>query len=119
MPQDDVYQELSKKLGVENSKLLPEIWEMLCSLEEAALLNALPANTEDLAGLLGKTTEEIEEITRLLFRKGVLFEGSKGYHMSRSIVQFHDSTTLWPEAPGELIGKWRQYVEEEYPEYYA
>ncbi len=79
MSQDDVYLELSKKLGVENSRLLPEIWKMLCSPEEAALLNALPANREDLAGLLGKTTEEIDEMTRLLFRKGVLFEGSKGY----------------------------------------
>jgi Pyruvate/2-oxoacid:ferredoxin oxidoreductase delta subunit len=58
-------------------------------------------------------------MTRLLFRKGVLFEGSKGFHMSRSIVQFHDSTTLWPEAPKELIEKWRQYVEEEYHDYYA
>ena len=67
---------------------------------------------------LGKTAGEIEEMTQLLFRKGVLFEGSKGFHMSRSIVQFHDSTTLWPEAPPELIQKWRQYVEEEYPAYY-
>jgi ferredoxin len=118
MSQNDVYLELCKKVGVENSRLLPEIWKMLCSPEETVLLNALPATTEDLAGLLGKTTEEIEGMTRLLFRKGVLFEGSKGFHMSRSIVQFHDSTALWPEAPPELIEKWRQYVEEEYPSYY-
>jgi Pyruvate/2-oxoacid:ferredoxin oxidoreductase delta subunit len=118
MSQPDIYLELCKRVGVEDSKLLPEIWKMLCSPEEAILVNATPATREDLAGLLGKTVGEIEEMTRLLFRKGVLFEGSKGFHMSRSIVQFHDSTALWPEAPPELIQKWRQYVEEEYPAYY-
>lgn len=119
MSENDVYGELCRKLGVEHSRLLPEIWKMLCSPEEAALVNATPATVEELAGLFGKSREEIEAMTRLLFRKGVLFEGSKGFHMSRSLVQFHDATTLWPEAPPELITLWRRYVEEEYPDYYA
>jgi Pyruvate/2-oxoacid:ferredoxin oxidoreductase delta subunit len=115
----DVYRELCKKLGVEDSRFLPEIWKLLCSPEEAALVNATPATTEALARILRKTPAEIEKMIHVLFRKGVLFEGSKGYHMSRSLVQFHDATALWPEAPPELITKWRQYVEEEYPRYYA
>jgi Pyruvate/2-oxoacid:ferredoxin oxidoreductase delta subunit len=119
MPQLDVYDELTRKLGLEKSRLLPEIWAILCSPEEAELVNSLPASTKDLAERFGKTAEEIDNMTRLLFRKGVLFEGSKGFHMSRSIVQFHDSTALWPEAPKELIAKWRQYIEEEYHEFYA
>lgn len=115
----DVYQELTKKVGIETSKYVPEIWKILCSKEEADLLNALPATAADLAERFGKTADDIDRMTRLLFRKGVLYEGSKGYHMSRSIVQFHDSTTLWPEAPPELIKAWRRYIEEEYPQYHA
>jgi len=117
--ENDVYQKLTRKVGIEQSKYVPEIWKILCSPEEAALLNALPATAQDLAECFGKTTDDIERMTRLLFRKGVLYEGSKGYHMSRNIVQFHDSTTLWPEAPQELIKTWRLYIEEEYPDFHA
>ncbi len=119
MSEAEIYQELCQKLGVEESRLLPEIWRLLCSPEEAALVNATPATAEELAERFGKDLTEINQMLQDLFRKGVLLEGSKGWHMSRNIVQFHDATALWPEAPPVLIAKWRQYVEEEYPNYYA
>ncbi|MBN1662159.1 MAG: hypothetical protein JW943_01025 [Deltaproteobacteria bacterium] len=90
----DVSEELTKKIGIEKSKYVPEIWKTLCWPEEAELLNALPATGQDLADRFGKPVVEIDQMTRLLFRKGLLYEGSKGYHMCRSIIQFHDLTSL-------------------------
>jgi ferredoxin len=43
-------------------------------------------------------------------------EGKTIYRMPRHIIQFHDASTLWPEAPPELLTLWRQYTEEEFPQ---
>jgi ferredoxin len=114
----DVYRELSKKVGTENSRIVPEIWRIVCTPEEAELLIVLPATIEELALRLGKTPEEIGSMARLLFHKGVVFEatreGKTTYRMPRHIIQFHDASTLWADAPPELIDLWRHYMEEEY-----
>jgi ferredoxin len=114
----DVYRELSKKVGTEHSRIVPEIWRIVCTPEEAELLIVLPATIEELALRLGKTPEEIGSMARLLFHKGVVFEatreGKTTYRMPRHIIQFHDASTLWADAPPELIDLWRHYMEEEY-----
>ena len=53
MDRMDVYRELSKKLLMEHSKLMPKIWETVCSPDEAAVINALPATADDLRRFLG------------------------------------------------------------------
>lgn len=118
MSHNDVYRELSKKVGTEHSRIVPEIWKIVCTPEEAALLNVLPATIEELTQRLGKTSEEISSMLRLLFHKGLVFEASREgkttYRLPRHIIQFHDASTLWAEAPPELLDLWRHYMEEEY-----
>jgi len=120
MPNEEAYRELSKKVGTEHSQIVPEIWKTVCTLEEAELLNALPATAEDLAQRFGKTLEEVGGMLQVLFRKGVVFEavreGKTTYRLPRHIVQLHDATTLWVDAPSSLLDLWRRYTLEEYPQ---
>ncbi len=120
MPDEDVYSKLSQKVGTGQSAIVPEIWRTVCNGEEALLVDSLPATAEDLAERFGRSREDMEAALRVLFRKGVAFEAVKDgkavYRMPRHIIQFHDATTLWAEAPPELLDLWRRYTEEEYPQ---
>ena len=119
MSKGELYEELSKKVGAERSFIVMEIWRTVCTPEEALLINALPATMEELVQRMGKPQEEITGMIRLLFHKGVVFEvireGKAIYRMPKNIIQFHDATTLWAEAPPVLIDLWKKYTEEEYP----
>jgi Pyruvate/2-oxoacid:ferredoxin oxidoreductase delta subunit len=116
----DVYYELANKLGMGNSKLVPDIWRMVCSAEEAEIINAMPATTEELAQKFGKAGEEMSKILQHLFIKGVAFDYAKDgktyYRMPRHILQFHDATILWKDAPQALLDLWVKYTNEEYPQ---
>ena len=120
MTHNDLYQELTNKVGAGHSSIVREIWETVCSREEALLLNALPATAEELVQRLGRQREEIDGMIRVLFHKGLLFEatreGKTTYRLPRHIIQFHDASTLWVEAPPALLDLWRRYTEEEYPQ---
>ena len=120
MSNEEAYRELSKKVGTEHSQIVPEIWKTVCTLKEADLLNALPATAEDLAQRFEKTLEEVGSMLQVLFRKGVVFEavrdGKTTYRLPRHIVQLHDATTLWVDAPTSLLDLWRRYTLEEYPQ---
>ena len=41
------------------------------------------------------------------------------YRMCRDLMQFHDASILWPEAPKEFLDLWQRYMEEEWPEFSA
>ncbi|HOO90925.1 MAG TPA: hypothetical protein PLA74_08920, partial [Syntrophales bacterium] len=101
----DLYQTLSKKIGAENSAILPQIWRTICSEEEGNILNALPATAEDLAEMFGKSLDEMNAILHELFIRGVVFEkirdGITRFRMPNNIIQFHDATILWKDAPQE------------------
>ena len=120
MTHKDLYRELSNKVGAGHSNIVREIWETVCSREEASLLDALPATAEELSQRLGREREEIDAMLSLLFHKGLVFEvikeGKTTYRLPRHIIQFHDATTLWAEAPPKLLELWRKYTEEEYPQ---
>ncbi len=120
MEKASVYRELTKKLGMEQSPLIPRIWEVLCTEEEARIVNATPARREELAARFEIDPREMDRILDRLFHRGVIFEQQKEgvtiYRMPRHIVQFHDATSLWPEAPPELFTLWAQFMEEEYPQ---
>jgi len=114
----DVYRELSKKIMMENSVLIPEIWKIVCSEEEANILNAMPATLAQLAEKFGKSRDEMNAVLEDLFHRGVVFDYEKGgetfYRMPRHIVQFHDATILWQEAPQKMIDLWVKYMNEEF-----
>jgi hypothetical protein len=121
MPDGSIYRELSKKVGAGDSEIVPLIWKAVCSEDEARLIIALPASAEELAERFEKTCPEMDIILQSLFRKGLVFEAFKDgrpiYRMPRHIIQFHDASSLWPEAPGELFDLWRRYLTEvEYPQ---
>ncbi|MBN2168665.1 MAG: 4Fe-4S binding protein, partial [Actinobacteria bacterium] len=41
--------------------------------------------------------------------KGMLFR------MSRDVVQFHDASILWPDAPRAFLDLWQEFMDEEWP----
>lgn len=116
----DLYQNLSKKIGTENSTLIPQIWRTICSEEEAEILSAMPGTAEELAEKFGKGIDEMNSIIHELFIKGVVFEAIKEgvtrYRMPNHIIQFHDATILWKDAPEEMIDLWVKYMNEEFPQ---
>jgi ferredoxin len=118
MEQQGIYRELSKKLMMENSSVLPKIWKILCSEEEAAMVNALPTTLEELAGKFGKGIDEIRDIFHELYHRGVVFDYEKDgityYRMPRHVVQFHDANILWKEGPAELMALWEEFSETDY-----
>ncbi len=114
MANQDVYKELSKKLMMENSEILPKIWGVICTEEEAEIENLLPGTVEDIAKRAGKGVDGTNAIIQSLFHKGAAFEYVRDekthYRMPRHVVQFHDSSILWKEAPPELIDLWVEFV---------
>jgi len=120
MASQEVYRELSKKLLMENSKILPRIWKTICNEEEAAMVNALPAGIPELAERFSRNEEEIKTILNELYHRGAVFdferEAGTFYRMPRHVVQFHDSSILWDEAPDEMMDLWMEFGETEYPE---
>ncbi len=119
MVENPAYRELSKKLLMENSVILHQIWKTVCSEEEAEIVNNLPGTISDIALKTGTSPEILEPMLKELFHRGVVFEGQKGgetvYRPPRHIIQFHDATLLWKEAPSELAQLWVQFMEQEYP----
>ncbi len=119
MAENPVYRELSKKLLLENSVILHQIWKTVCSEEEAEIVNILPGSIGEIASKTGKSPETLALMLKELFHRGVVFEGKKGgdtvYRPPRHIIQFHDATLLWEEAPEKLSSLWVQFMEQEYP----
>jgi len=120
MDHQDVYRELSKKLMMENSTVLPRIWRLVCTDEEAEILNRLPATVDQLSSALGKPAAELQALFDKLFHRGAVFElvkdGTISYRIPRHVVQFHDANINWPEAPEELLELWREFAESDYPQ---
>ncbi|HPW67915.1 MAG: ATP-binding protein [Desulfomonilia bacterium] len=119
MDLQDVYRDLSKKLLLEHSAVLPRIWKTVCSEDEARVVNALPATARELAEKFGTTEHDMLAILDNLFHKGAVFEAVKDgvttYRMPRHIIQFHDATILWKEAPQELMNLWMEFEHTDYP----
>jgi ferredoxin len=119
MEGQDVYRELSKRLMMEDSETLHKIWRIVCSEEEAAIVARMPATLKELSDAFSKDPAEMQPVLDGLFHRGAVFDsmkdGVRTYRGPRHIVQFHDSTILWEEAPGELFDLWREFSETDYP----
>ena len=120
MEGSQVYKELAQRMGAPPSERIPRLWEMLCNSEEAGLCLAMPGTIDELAQKMGKPAAEVSKMVQVLFRKGVVFEKAKEgrvqYVMSKNLIQFHDATIVWPEAPQEFLDLWQEYMDSEYPE---
>lgn len=118
METGDIYHELSRKLMMENSEILPRIWRSVCTEREARVVAMLPGTVVGLAERAGMPPGEMEKTLESLFRKGAVFEsvrdGEIVYRMPRHIVQFHDATLLWDGAPEEMNDLWVSFMDTEY-----
>ncbi|MBW2412509.1 MAG: 4Fe-4S binding protein [Deltaproteobacteria bacterium] len=109
---------MTDKILLTGSKIIPELFKMIADREEAALLMAMPGTPEQLSEKVDKSTDEVEKMCQELYHKGLAFKsfktGTLGYKMCRDIVQFHDATILWPEAPKAYHDLWQKFMEEEW-----
>jgi Pyruvate/2-oxoacid:ferredoxin oxidoreductase delta subunit len=114
----ETYSSLTKKIIGQDSKRLDKIWVVLASSEEAAILDMLPKTAEEVARDAGIELDKAEAILGSLFHKGVAFDGIKDgkriFRIPRHIIQFHDASLLWAEAPQELFELWAEYMETDY-----
>ena len=120
MEDKDLYQALSSQIGMPDSERIQRLWKMLCTEEEAKLLLTMPGTLEELEDKTGMASESLKTMLNELYRKGVAFERLKEgrliYRMSRDLIQFHDASILWPEAPPEFLLLWQEYMDQEYVE---
>ncbi|MCU0845075.1 MAG: 4Fe-4S binding protein [Spirochaetes bacterium] len=114
----EIYRELSRRLMMENSEILPRIWQAVCTEDEARVVAMLPGTASELAGRAERPLAEMEKMLDSLFKKGAVFEsvrdGETVYRMPRHIVQFHDASLLWDGAPEEMNGLWVNFMDTEY-----
>ena len=118
MDKNQLYKDLSVKVGLGDSEHLHDVWRLLCTDEEAAVANMLPGTVSEVAEKAGKTPEETENILVSLFKKGVAFRSDRGqgmyYKLAKTIVQLHDATLLWEGANDEFFDAWKKVMDEEF-----
>lgn len=115
----DIYVRMTDKIFMTGSRIIPELFRMIADQDEAELLMAMPGTPEQLAAKLGKDPVVTGAMCAELYHKGLAFKslkgGAIGYKMCRDLVQFHDATILWPEAPKAFHDLWQRFMEEEWP----
>ncbi len=113
---DPIYAQLAGRLGLEDSVLMPQILQRLMSLEQAKIVQELPAPPEEIGAKLNIDEATVEAHLQELFEKGVLFPTRKGYQMARTFSQIHDTQTnpKFDEALGvEYFELWHKLIFEE------
>ena len=119
MADDQLYKELAAKIGMGDSAFIPRLFEMAAPEEEARLLLALPGTAAEAGPKIGLDVAKTEGLLADLYHKGLAFmkktpEGTI-YRMSRDLMQFHDASILWPEAPRAFLDLWQEFMETEWP----
>jgi NAD-dependent dihydropyrimidine dehydrogenase PreA subunit len=114
----DVYKELCARLMVPDSERLAKVWRILCDESEARLILEMPGTAEELAGKTNLPLYDVERRLNILFRKGVVFIAQKPqgavYRPPRHLIQMHDASVQWPEAPQEFYDAWKDFMGNEY-----
>jgi Pyruvate/2-oxoacid:ferredoxin oxidoreductase delta subunit len=125
MPDQDLYTQLAHAIGAKDSKLIPRLFQRICNFDEARLLLAAspPKTSEQLASEIGLPKEKIESMLSSLFVRGVMFKSTRPdgilYYRVRNIMQFHDATILWKDAPRDFLDLWKEHTQEELPGYWV
>lgn len=114
------YLELAARIGLGQSERIPKLFAMMADASETELLLAMPGQSAGLAEKLGRSENDVESMIQTLFVKGLVFPSRKTdpptWRMGRDIIQFHDATILWPDAPQEFLDLWQEWTEVEWPE---
>jgi Pyruvate/2-oxoacid:ferredoxin oxidoreductase delta subunit len=113
----DPYSEFAAKYAYQGSERFKKMLKVLMSEDEVKIANMLPATPEEIAGKAGKSVESVNAMLAELFKKGVIFESSKGYRPARDIFQLHDATgsdmrsdKVWGR---DLLDAWWDFSEHE------
>ena len=116
-----VYEQLTDKIMLTGSQIIPRLFAMIADPDEAALLLAMPGTPQQLAESIGRPVAEVERMCLGLYRKGLSFKSFKGetvsYKMCRDMIQFHDATILWEDASREYLDLWQVFMETEWPDF--
>lgn len=117
---DERYSKLAANIQLGHSKRIAGLFAMLADERDADLMLAMPGQTAELAAKTGLDQAEVEKRVADLFYKGVAFSSAKTdpptWGMARNLIQFHDASILWPDAPQEFLLLWREFMEVEWPE---
>ncbi len=109
------YTALAEMVGMGSFEKIKNLFRLCASLEEADLMLAMPAQVPMLAEKFGRSEQDTQEMVDLLFRKGLVFPSFKTdprtWRGCSHMVQFHDATVLWPEAPREFLDAWQDWGE--------
>ena len=115
----NIYEQMTDRIMLTGSKLIPELFRMIADQSEAELLMAMPGTPDALAEKTGRPLAKVEAACDTLYYKGLAFKsfkgGTVGYKMCRDMIQFHDATILWPEATKAYHDLWQRFMEEEWP----
>ena len=116
---DSQYQELAARIGLGQSERIPKLYKMIADEAEAELLLAMPGSVPELAEKLGRNPDDVAKMVQTLFIKGLVFPSYKSdppkYRMGRDIIQFHDASILWPDAPRAFLDLWQEWTDVEWP----
>jgi len=94
---DSIYTELAAKLGQKNSRFMPRILAKLANLEQAKILQLLPAPSEEIGNKLNLDKAAVDRHIQELIEKGLVFPTKKGPQMARNIEQLHDASLANPK----------------------
>lgn len=115
---DSRYTELANRIGLGQSERIAKLFQIIADPSEADIMLKLPATVPAVAAALGRAEDDVASAMKTLFVKGVVFPSPKTdpptYKMSRDLVQFHDASILWPEAPQEYLDLWQDFMETEW-----
>jgi len=118
---EDIYQQMTEKIMLGGSKIIPQLFRMVVNTDEAKLMMAMPGTPEELAQKLGRNGDEVAVNCQELYHRGTVFKSFKSdtvsFKMCRDMIQFHDATILWPEASQDFLDLWQRFIEEEWPDF--
>ena len=110
----DVYQQLSERIGIVDSKYMPGIWRLMVTPEQADVLLALPGTPQEVAERVGMPVERVAELLDKAFRMALAVprhrEGKTNYRLVRNWGEFYESAhASVPVVGDELIDLWRKW----------
>lgn len=115
---DKRYTQLADRIGLGQSLRMAGIFATIADETEADIMLALPGQPPQVAEKLGLSVDEVEKRLQGMFIKGVTFAYTKTdpptWRMVKDLVQFHDASLLWPNAPEKYIDQWREFMNEEW-----
>lgn len=115
---DPRYMKLAGNIGLGQSERIAGLFAMLADPVDADIMLAMPGQPGEIAAKLDLAEEDVARRIQELFIKGVAFPSPKTdpptWRMCRTLVQFHDASLLWPQAPVEFLDLWRNYMENEW-----